>query len=129
MHLLRRSRPSVAVLLAAGAMSLAPLPSSAQPEAGRPQPAAGQTADVRYGPIVVPPSVVDQPGEFNAVVPAMPMPCTNCFLTGTQVDLVFEDGPSANLDNGLMLHHIVLFNSGRPDASCRPAPPARSVGH
>ncbi|HTC82647.1 MAG TPA: hypothetical protein VK848_14020 [Acidimicrobiia bacterium] len=128
MHLLRRSLPSVAVLLAAGAMSLAPLPSSAQPEAGRPQPAAGQTADVRYGPIVVPPSVGDQPGEFNAVVPAMPMPCTNCFLTGTQVDLVFEDGRSANLDNGLMLHHIVVFNSGRPDATCGPDTPIGSLG-
>src|SRR5438132_3584966 len=128
MHLLRRSLPSVAVLLAVGAMSLAPLPSSAQPEAGGPQPAAGQTADVRYGPIVVPPSVGDQPGEFNAVVPAMPMPCTNCFLTGTQVDLVFEDGRSANLDNGLMLHHIVVFNSGRPDATCGPDTPIGSLG-
>src|SRR6267378_3513330 len=114
MHLLRHSLPSAAVLLAVGAMSLAPLPSSVQ------------TADVRYGPIVVPPTVGDQPGEFNAVVPAMPMPCTNCFLTGTQVDLVFEDGRSANLDNGLMLHHIVVFNSGRSDATCGPDTPIGS---
>jgi hypothetical protein len=124
MKLLRRSLPSVAVLLALGTMSLAPLRSSAEPA---PQPAP-QTADVRYGPILVPPTVGDQPGEFNAVVPAMPMPCTNCFLTGTQVDLVFDDGKSANLDQGLMLHHMVTFNSGRPDATCGPNTPIGSLG-
>jgi hypothetical protein len=120
MKLLRRTLPSVAVLLSLGAMSLAPLRSSAEP--------APQTADVRYGPIVVPPTVGDQPGEFNAVVPAMPMPCTNCFLTGTKVDLVFDDGTSANLDHGLMLHHMVAFNSGRPDATCGPDTPIGSLG-
>jgi hypothetical protein len=120
MKLLRRSLPSVAVLLALGTMSLAPLRSSAEP--------ATQTADVRYGPILVPPTLGQQPGEFNAVVPAMPMPCTNCFLTGTQVDLVFEDGRSANLDQGLMLHHIVAFNSGRDDATCGRDTPIGSLG-
>ncbi|HKN40036.1 MAG TPA: hypothetical protein VJ456_13110 [Acidimicrobiia bacterium] len=120
MNLLRRTLPFVGVVVALGAMSLAPLRSSAEP--------AAQTADTRYGPIVVPPTVGEQPGEFTAVVPAMPMPCTNCFLTGARVDLVFEDGRSANLDNGLMLHHIVTFNTGRPDATCAPDTPVGSLG-
>jgi hypothetical protein len=124
MRLVRRSLPSVAVLLTVAAMSLAPLRSSAGPAAGT----AAETADGRYGPIVVPPTVGDRPGEFNAVVPALPMPCTNCFLTGTRVDLVFEDGRSANLDRGLMLHHLVAFNSGQPDATCTADTPIGSLG-
>ena len=96
--------------------------SSAGPAAGGGAQGAQQTADVRYGPILVPAAVGEHPGEFAAVVPAMPMPCTNCFLTATQVDMVFEDGRSANLDNGLMLHHIVVFNTGRPDATCAKDP-------
>src|SRR5437588_3654414 len=127
MNLLRRSLPLAAVVLTLAAMSLAPLRSSAESVSPSADPAA-QTADTRYGPIVVPPTLGDQPGEFTAVVPAMPMPCANCFLTSAQVDLVFEDGRSANLDNGLMLHHIVVFNSGRPDATCAPNTPIGSLG-
>src|SRR5581483_1464168 len=120
MSILRRSLPPLSVVFAVVAMSLTPGSSSAE--------GTDQTADVRYGPIVVPAAVGDQPGQFAAVVPAMPMPCTNCFLTGTDVDLVFEDGRSANLDNGVMLHHIVVFNSGRPDATCAPDTPIGSLG-
>jgi hypothetical protein len=125
MKIPRRSLPALAVLLAVAAMSVAPLQSSAQPAAGG---GAEQTADSRYGPILVPAAVGDHAGEFAAVVPVMPMPCTNCFLTGTQIDMVFEDGRSANLDNGLMLHHIVAFNTGRPDATCAPDTPIGSLG-
>src|SRR5437764_1291487 len=104
-------------------------PSRSRAPSEKPTASAGtQTGDTRYGPIVVPPTVGEQPGEFTAVVPVMPMPCTNCFLTGTQVDLVFDDGRSANLDNGLMLHHIVVFNSGRPDATCAPDTAVGSLG-
>jgi hypothetical protein len=124
MTVLRRSLPFLAAVLTAGAMALAPVRSSATPSAGP----AVRTADTRYGPIVVPPSVGDHPGEFGAVIPALPMPCVNCFLTGAQVDLVFEDGRSANLDNGVMLHHVVVFNSGRPDATCGPDTPVGSLG-
>lgn len=128
MRLLRRCLPSVAVLLAVAATSLAPLQSgAAQPASGGGRP-PGRTADSRYGPILVPAATGGQPGVFSAVVPAMPMPCTNCFLTGTDVDLVFEDGSSANLDNGLMLHHIVTFNTGRPDATCGPDTAVGSLG-
>ena len=122
MKILRRSLPPIAVLVALAALSLAPLPSAAEP--GAPE----QTADVRYGPIVVPAALGDQPGQFSAVVPAMPMPCANCYLTGTEVDMVFEDGRSANLDSGLMLHHIVVFNTGRPDATCGPDTAVGSLG-
>ena len=124
---LRRTFPFLGLLLSLAVMSVAPLRSSAEPAGPSPAPQA-QTADVRYGPILVPAAVGGHAGEFTAVVPAMPMPCTNCFLTGTKVDLVFEDGRSANLDRGLMLHHIVAFNAGRPDATCAPDTPIGSLG-
>jgi Stress up-regulated Nod 19 len=123
---LRRTLPLLALLVSLGAMSLAPPRSSAEPAAD-PGPAT-QTADVHYGPIVLPAAMGGHAGEFVAVVPALPMPCTNCFLTGTHVDLVFEDGRSANLDNGVMLHHLVVFNTGRPDATCAPETPIGSLG-
>jgi hypothetical protein len=121
----RRTLPFLGLLLSLGVMSVAPLRSSAESAGPAPQP---QTADVRYGPIMVPAAVGGHPGEFAAVVPALPMACTNCFLTGTKVDLVFEDGRSANLDHGLMLHHVVAFNTGRPDATCAPDTPVGSLG-
>jgi hypothetical protein len=128
MSILRRSLPPLSVVFAVIAMALVPQQSGAAPDRqADPQPGT-QTADGRYGPIVVPAAVGSQPGQFAAVVPAMPMPCTNCFLTGAEVDLVFEDGRSANLDNGVMLHHIVVFNSGRPDATCAPDTPIGSLG-
>ena len=125
MKIARRSLPSVAVLLTVAAMSVTPLPSSA---GGGDQAAAEQSGDMRYGPIVVPAAVGEQPGQFSAVVPAMPMPCVNCFLTGAEIDMVFDDGRSANLDNGLMLHHIVTFNTGRPDATCAPDTAVGALG-
>jgi stress up-regulated protein Nod 19 len=141
MRLLRRCLPPVAALLAVAASALAPslaAPAAAvggtPPGPRAPVPASGggappgRTADLRYGPILVPAATGEQPGVFNAVVPVMPMPCTNCFLTGTDVDLVFEDGSSANLDNGLMLHHIVTFNTGRSDATCGPDTAIGSLG-
>jgi hypothetical protein len=124
MRLLRRCLPPFAVLLTVVATSVAP--SSAPASGGGAPP--GRTADLRYGPLLVPAAAGEQPGVFSAFVPAMPMPCTNCYLTGTDVDLVFEDGSSANLDNGLMLHHIVTFNTGRPDATCGPDTAIGSLG-
>jgi hypothetical protein len=130
MNVLRRSLPFLVAVLTVGAMALAPVRSSAASTSGPAAPGSppAQTADTRYGPIVVPPAMGDHPGEFTAVVPALPMPCMNCFVTGTKVDLVFEDGRSANLDNGVMLHHVVVFNSGRPDVTCGPDTPVGSLG-
>src|SRR5439155_307505 len=131
MQPVRRTLPFLGLLLSLAVMSVAPLRSSAEPAGPAPSPGPApqaKTTDVRYGPIAVPAAVGGHAGEFAAVVPAMPMPCTNCFLTGTKVDLVFEDGRSANLDSGLMLHHIVAFNAGRPDATCAPETPIGPLG-
>src|SRR5207302_1820653 len=47
--------------------------------------------------------------------------CSNCYVTGIQIDMEFADGRSANMDSGIMLHHLVLIQPGLPDATCGPS--------
>ncbi|MCA1843383.1 MAG: hypothetical protein LC792_09395 [Actinobacteria bacterium] len=78
-----------------------------------------QETTVRYGPFVLPPA--GKGGDMdhaNVVMPDVAKPCEDCFITRAEPDLVYEDGTPANLDTGLMLHHAVLFNTGRPDTTC-----------
>ena len=107
MAIWRRWLPVLTVLLA---VTVAPVRSSAD--------TAARTSQMQWGPFVVPAAVGDRPGVLDTIVSALPMPCVNCSLTGLQVDLVFEDGRSANLDQGVMLHHFIVFNSARPDSTC-----------
>ena len=51
-------------------------------------------------------------------MPNVPKPCEDCFIVRAEPDLVYEDGTPANLDTGLMLHHALLFNTGRTDTTC-----------
>ena len=78
------------------------------------------STEMRYGPIYLPPALNGTPVAVNVGLPDTPMPCKNCFLTGADIDMVYADGKTANLDTGVMLHHTVVFNSGRPDATCGP---------
>jgi hypothetical protein len=56
------------------------------------------------------------------------MPCANCYVTGTTIDLVYEDGKPANLDSGVMLHHMVLFQPQVDDATCPRSTPVGALG-
>jgi hypothetical protein len=89
---------------------------------------AATDTTLSYGPIPLPPATGDAPGYSGGFLPVVPMPCTDCYLTGTSIDLVYPDGTSANLDTGVMLHHVVVFNSGRPDATCAPDTPVGFMG-
>ena len=89
--------------------------------AGRPGDAAAEVREtlVRYGPFVLPPA--GKGGDLhyaNVFVPNLPKPCEDCFIVRAEPDLVYDDGTSANLDTGLMLHHALLFNTGRRDTTC-----------
>jgi len=83
------------------------------------EPSGMQQTTVRYGPFVLPPA--GRGGDMdhaNVVLPNVAKPCEDCFITRAEPNLVYEDGTTANLDTGLMLHHAVLFNTGRPDTTC-----------
>ena len=78
-----------------------------------------QETTVRYGPFVLPPA--GKGGDVdhaNVFLPNVPKPCEDCFIVRAEPDLVYDDGTPANLDSGLMLHHALLFNTGRADTTC-----------
>jgi hypothetical protein len=89
---------------------------------------------VRYGPIILLPSLLGIPFRFQGGVPLIgnlpiiPMPCQNCYITGVNIDLVYDNGQSANHDTGVMLHHLVLAQAGRPDPTCA-SNPIGQMGH
>lgn len=100
---------------------------------------AVNTTTVRWGPIVLPAAGPNGPGQveneiagasgFGALLVGLfqslagyPVnkPCSNCYIVGMEPNLVFEDGTTANFNNGTMLHHVVNVNYDRPDVTCRP---------
>jgi Stress up-regulated Nod 19 len=104
----------------AEAMPMA-MPGGSLPEPAMPTP---NVTTVKDGPLPVLPSLLGQPSELAggvplvAGLPVLTSPCSNCYVTGIQVDMVFADGRSANLDSGIMLHHLVLIQPGLPDTTC-----------
>lgn len=95
---------------------------------------APQVSTVKYGPIPVLPAILGQPTSTMAGAPLMPnipllpMPCANCYVTGVNVDMVYDNGQQANLDSGVMLHHLVLFQSMLDDATCARTTPIGFLG-
>ncbi|QDS68047.1 hypothetical protein FKW77_009716 [Venturia effusa] len=88
-----------------------------------------KTTKMRYGPYKVPSmKVVNILGEegalWNYADPVAPKPCEECTIVGMNAGLEYPDGTNANIDTGLWLHHMVLFNigPGRYDATCKDAP-------
>ncbi len=123
-----RARPAPAKVSEQARSSQASSSRSSQSTAPSPT-----VASFRYGPIPVPPAMGGYPGRAAGgapvgVPPFLAMPCTNCYITGTTIDLVYEDGRSANLDTGIMLHHLVLAQRGRPDATCAASTPIGRLG-
>ena len=97
------------------------------------------TTTLRYGPIVLPAAGPNGPGQVENEVAGVsglaefliglfqsiadypvPKPCSNCYITSIQPNLVFEDGTPANFSNGTMLHHVVNVNYSKPDITCPP---------
>jgi len=99
-----------------------------------------QTKTVRYGPLQVPgknqPAIGPYaafaailggqagPGTaWNVPRPNVEKPCQDCYITGIQANLKTASNQTANVVNGLWLHHMVLLvsnpNGSRQDATCR----------
>lgn len=81
--------------------------------------ATTQTVTVTWGPYDLEPATQAGPSfTDNQVDIGVELPCTDCYITEITPRLVFGDGSSANFHNGTMLHHMVLFNGQRNDATC-----------
>jgi hypothetical protein len=85
----------------------------------------GQLVRALYGPFSVPAN-----GEIHNVPLSVPAPCTNCRITDMIPNLVFDgSGATANLDNGLLLHHFVLFNPSQTGIGCPISEPFFGAGN
>jgi hypothetical protein len=84
---------------------------------------------VRYGPYNVPnmkwKNMIGEEGMLNNYPhTSMEKPCSgDCTIIGMRAGLEYPDGRNANIDNGLWLHHMVLFTKGpgREDPTCKEA--------
>jgi len=97
---------------------------------GAPKVAGAQVKRVkmRYGPYKVPnmkvSNILGEEGAlWNYADPVAAKPCDEtgeCTIIGMFAGLEYPDGKNANIDSGLWLHHMVLFNigPGRSDATC-----------
>ncbi|KAK1764551.1 hypothetical protein QBC33DRAFT_496991 [Phialemonium atrogriseum] len=78
---------------------------------------------IRYGPMVVP-GIDDESTHgmqsFDGMNAAMP--CQDCLIMAALSNLEFEDGTTANANTSMSLHHTVLFNLNRTDATCETFP-------
>lgn len=86
--------------------------------------AAAATTTVRYGPYTIPAASSGEMGQLrNRVQFGVSRPCNGCFITSMRANLVSAaDGSTVNVDDGLMLHHMVLTSQFRPDATCTGRP-------
>lgn len=85
-------------------------------------PAAAETTTVSYGPFTIPAMSGEMMGELkNGFQFGVKVPCSNCDITSMHAEL-FSKGKKANVDDGLMMHHMVLFAAGREDATCAGKP-------
>jgi hypothetical protein len=92
-----------------------------------------ETVMIKYGPFTIPgakePNAMTQfTGDtgllYNQPVINFKKPCDDCLVTYLKPGLITLDGKNADTDQGLWLHHMVMFNEGpgRWDATCRDAP-------
>jgi stress up-regulated protein Nod 19 len=77
-----------------------------------------EVTTIRVGPFLLPPAPLGTLPEQNRFVPDFPKPCTDCYITAITPELRFADGSRADMNNGVMLHHLVVAQPGAPDLTC-----------
>jgi hypothetical protein len=81
-------------------------------------PYIGEKTTMRMGPFHLAPAPIGTLPNQNRVVPDVTKPCTDCFITGIVPKLEYADGTRADMATGVMLHHLVIADTSRPDATC-----------
>jgi hypothetical protein len=85
----------------------------------------GTLVKALYGPFTIPAATSpSQPGQLHNLPTSEPPPCTNCRITDMVPELVFTDGTTANMQQGILLHHFVFFNPANHPLAC----PSSSIG-
>ncbi len=83
-----------------------------------PTPVAPEVTKIRVGPFVLAPAPLGTLPDQNRFAPSVAKPCENCLITAVVPKLVYADGSRADMDTGVMLHHLVVFEPGKPDVTC-----------
>lgn len=73
---------------------------------------------VRIGPFVLPPAPAGEVPHVNQVLPNIPKPCEDCYITAIEPRLVTADGKRADMSSGVMLHHFVVAETAGTDVTC-----------
>jgi hypothetical protein len=68
----------------------------------------------KYGPITLAPN-----GHIDEYIQNVPKPCEECFITAFQTEVVFQDLRKANINEGVQLRHMVLYNVNKKDVVCQ----------
>ncbi len=109
---------ALALAAPAGASTITTISSYTDPRGAMPS-HPGTLHKALYGPFNVPAATSpSQPGQIHNVPTSEPAPCTNCRITDMVPELVFSDGTTANMQQGLLLHHVVFFNPGNQALAC-----------
>lgn len=82
-----------------------------------------QGVQIKYGPFTTYP-MSNNSGMVDYTQEAILQPCSDCLVTFMQAGLEYPNGTYANTNTGIMLHHIVMYESGRRDTTC-PRLPSR----
>lgn len=72
---------------------------------------------ITYGPFAVPCASTNG-GLLAFTIGSALKPCDDCLITTFQGGLEYPGGCSANLNESMMLHHMVTMNDGRKDTVC-----------
>jgi hypothetical protein len=84
----------------------------------------GQLVRSTYSTFTVPAN-----GELHNVPMSVTPPCTNCRITDMVPNLVFTNGSTANMQDGLLLHHFVIFNPAQTGIGCPISEPFFGAGN
>src|SRR4051794_28479915 len=119
-----------AISAPAHASSITPISSFSDPRGDMPS-RPGLMEKALYGPFTIPAATSpSQPGQLHNVPTTEPAPCwTDCRITDMVPDLVYGDGTTANMNNGLLLHHFVLFNPSQTALVCGSVDPFFGAGN
>jgi hypothetical protein len=120
---------ALAAAAPAHASSITPITSYTSPRGDMPV-RAGQLVRAMYGPFTIPAATsLSQPGQIHNQLTTEPAPCTNCRITDIVPNLVYADGSTANMNNGALLHHFVLFNPSQTALVCGAMEPLFGAGN
>ena len=110
----------LALTASAQASSITQIPSYTDPRGAMPS-HPGTLWKALYGPFTIPAATSpSQPGQLHNTPTTEPAPpcAPACRITDMVPELIFTDGTTANMQQGILLHHFVFFNPANQALAC-----------